>query len=370
MQQSNGSVEENKFNEFVSSVTSSAVLKVEEKLGHGFVRLKVAEAERRQAFHDIRTVEDVARELIRNSRDAGAGKIFIGFQKEKGRYRRITILDDGCGIPSDMHSLIFEPRVTSRCENFKEDVFGVHGRGMALFSIKSRVDDIRIISSVNGFGTSMAVVVDTEKLPERSDQATMPSLIRTTDGYEIGTGPHNVNRLLIEFSIDSIGPEYYIGSFAEVVSTLYSESTVMRENGIKCIWMELGEINDAKEISVFAEEKLGIPISERNSYRILNGEIPPLETVMRRSKVSFEDSEEKRATEILMDIDKEGIETSLEKNRLKILKKKELEEIGEGVKTVTAQVLEQYYLKVKGEPKVKRGRGKITISVHISENDQ
>lgn len=370
MQQSNDSVEESKFNEFVSSVTSSSLLKVEEKLGHGFVRLKVAEAERRQAFHDIRTVEDVARELVRNSRDAGAEKIFVGFQKEQGRYRRISVVDDGCGIPPEMHSLIFEPRVTSRCEKFNEDMFGVHGRGMALFSIKSRAEEIRVASSLPEMGTAMAVMVNTEKIPERSDQASVPTLIYTPDGCEIGPGTHNVNRLLLEFYLDSTGAEYYIGSFAEVISTLYGISGLTDVNGGRCLWLEMRDINDAKDLSRFADEMLGMPISERNSYRVLNREIPSLETVMSRSRSGVINNADSTAMEKRVEINKDEIDSSIEKNRLKILKKKELEEISEGVKTVTAQVIEQYYLKVKGEPKVKRGRGKITISIYISENDK
>jgi len=43
---------------FVSGITGDARLRIEENLPHGFVRLKVAEAERRQAQHDIRCVED------------------------------------------------------------------------------------------------------------------------------------------------------------------------------------------------------------------------------------------------------------------------------------------------------------------------
>ena len=39
--------------DFVSAVSGDTFLKVEETLGDGYVRLKVSEAERRQAKHDI-----------------------------------------------------------------------------------------------------------------------------------------------------------------------------------------------------------------------------------------------------------------------------------------------------------------------------
>jgi hypothetical protein len=41
---------------FVSSVSGDTFLKVEETFGDGYVRLKVSEAERRQAKHDIRSL--------------------------------------------------------------------------------------------------------------------------------------------------------------------------------------------------------------------------------------------------------------------------------------------------------------------------
>ena len=76
--------------EFVRDFTDRDTFTVEEDLGHGYVRLKVTEAERRQALQDIRCVEDVVKELVRNARDAGAKNIYVTFQKEKGRWRNIT----------------------------------------------------------------------------------------------------------------------------------------------------------------------------------------------------------------------------------------------------------------------------------------
>lgn len=58
--------------DFVSDVIGSSAVRVEENLGDGFVRLVVDEAERRQARHDIRCVEDVVIEMLRNARNAPA----------------------------------------------------------------------------------------------------------------------------------------------------------------------------------------------------------------------------------------------------------------------------------------------------------
>ena len=52
-------------------------LRVEDDLGDGFVRLRSAEAERRQAAHDIRSTEDIVIEALRNARDAQARTILM-----------------------------------------------------------------------------------------------------------------------------------------------------------------------------------------------------------------------------------------------------------------------------------------------------
>ena len=80
--------------DFVASMGGERKLRVEENLGAGFVRLRVAEAERRQAKHDIRCAEDAVVELLRNSRDAGAQRIFVATSRT-GDLRTITVLDDG-----------------------------------------------------------------------------------------------------------------------------------------------------------------------------------------------------------------------------------------------------------------------------------
>ena len=60
---------------FIASMSGEGNLRVEENLGEGYVRLRVSEAERRQAKHDIQHVEDIVIEMLRNARDAGADKV-------------------------------------------------------------------------------------------------------------------------------------------------------------------------------------------------------------------------------------------------------------------------------------------------------
>ena len=166
---------------FVTSVSGDSFLKVEENLGDGYVRLKVSEAERRQAKHDIRCVEDVIVELLRNSRDAHADRIFVANSRE-GSVRTFTLVDDGVGIPQPMQDRVFEPRVTSKLETMVVDHWGVHGRGMALYSIRSNAQDARVCLSDLHKGTALTVVTDVSALPERTDQSTWPQLERDEAG--------------------------------------------------------------------------------------------------------------------------------------------------------------------------------------------
>ena len=152
---------------FITSVSGDDFLKVEENLGDGYVRLKVSEAERRQAKHDIRCSEDVVVELLRNSRDAHAGRIFLANSRE-GDLRTFTIVDDGVGIPSAMQERVFEPRVTSKLETMVVDHWGVHGRGMALYSIRSNAAEARICLSELHKGTALTVATDAAVLGELS----------------------------------------------------------------------------------------------------------------------------------------------------------------------------------------------------------
>ena len=90
---------------FIASMTGEGNLRVEENLGEGFVRLRVAEAERRQAKHDIQHVEDIVIEMLRNARDARATSMYVATSKEGG-VRTLLFLDNGSGVPQDMHERI------------------------------------------------------------------------------------------------------------------------------------------------------------------------------------------------------------------------------------------------------------------------
>ena len=98
---------DNSLESFIENLTGDSHLRVQDDLGDGFVRLKAAEAQRRQAKQDIRSFEDVVIEMLRNSRDANAHTIFVACWKEQS-FRHVTMIDDGDGIPPSLHKTVFE----------------------------------------------------------------------------------------------------------------------------------------------------------------------------------------------------------------------------------------------------------------------
>ncbi|MDR2491936.1 MAG: ATP-binding protein [Coriobacteriales bacterium] len=268
--------------DFIEEVSGEVHLRVEENLGDGFVRLRSAEAERRQAKHDIRSVEDIVIEMLRNARDAQAEHIFIATTRDSD-VRLMTVLDDGGGVPDALHDLIFEPRVTSKLDSMVIDDWGVHGRGMALFSIRSNVDDIHVCSSQPGGGTAIAMRINTGTLAERSDQSTLPQIEKDAEGVlRVLRGPHNMVRCATEFALANRGGvSVYLGSPSEIVATLiaHGQQRLPREDLLFCtdprqlaVCERLAACSDATEL-VSASATLGLELSERTAHRIINRQI-------------------------------------------------------------------------------------------------
>ncbi|MCX8006772.1 MAG: ATP-binding protein [Coriobacteriia bacterium] len=274
--------------EFVSSVSGDAYLKVEESLGDGFVRLKVSEAERRQAKHDIRSVEDIVVELLRNARDAHAQRIFVATTRD-GDERFLTVVDDGVGVPQHLHEAVFEPRVTSKLETMVVDRWGVHGRGMALFSVRSNASVARIACSEPHKGCSVQVIADVTRLSERADQSSWPEVEPDEAGaMRVVRGPHNIARRVVEFACEHPEVEVYLGSVVETVATLHAVARSVLEPSdlLFCddphsapIWQRPAVCADADEL-VEVATTMGLAISERSAHRILAGEIAPLRSVL------------------------------------------------------------------------------------------
>jgi hypothetical protein len=144
-------------------------------LGSGFARLTGPEGARRTPSR-LHCVEDALLELLRNARDAGAKNVFVASTLHRRRYRTLTVLDDGRGIPETHKALIFEPGVTTRHLSpiHYSPHEAPHGSGLSLYHIKNTALSAEVLSSSSP--TAIKVTFDTNTLPERSLQsASRPS---------------------------------------------------------------------------------------------------------------------------------------------------------------------------------------------------
>ena len=360
--------------DFIEGIVGSESIRIEEDFGQGFVRLRSSEAERRQAAQDIRSSEDVIIELLRNSRDAGANNIYIATGKV-GNKRTFIVLDDGSGIPDSMQELIFQPRITSKLDTAHMDKWGLHGRGMALFSIAENSEEHRVVYSSMGNGTAMKVALDMSKVSEKKDQSTFPYFEIVDDVYMM-RGPKNIQRIVCEFAIENRKSlNVYLGSMTEIAATLHSMGSRQVSAKERIFSSErkhedpaglLSYGNDPETFSEIAS-LLGLDLSTRSSRRILDGEIRPLQTILsliERSMSSNDDSAE------------EGVDGGLTapidlgtRHFNPRFTRPDLREFEQTVIEAFSNLSERYYLE-DTHPKVSIKRSKLSIEFDLIEKDQ
>lgn len=351
---------------FIASMSGEGNLRVEENLGEGYVRLRVSEAERRQAQHDIQHVEDIVIEMLRNARDAGATKIYLATAKEEG-VRTLLFLDDGCGVPQDMQERIFDARVTSKLETMKLDRWGVHGRGMALFSIKQNTDSARVVASAPGLGSAFAVDVSSSRLGERADQSTWPQAAKDEEGaYACVRGPHNIIRAACEFALEELRAcDVYLGSPAEIAATLYVHASsqldatrllFIDDEATLPVTDRLGLAADAGDLMRIAGG-IGIDISERTAHRILAGQVPPVRSVSAR--LLRERDTAPREQKVDLSKDRRGLKIA----------KDDLSRFTRAMEKDFAELAGRYYLTLSGNPKVRVTRDRITVSFDLGKEE-
>ena len=351
---------------FVSAMGGERALRVEENLGEGYVRLRVSEAERRQAKQDVRCVEDVVTEMLRNARDAGAKHIYVATGRE-GDLRTITILDDGCGIPEDMHARVFEARVTSKLESVHMDRWGIHGRGMALFSIRENSVSAEVMSSAPGKGTSLRVVTDATVLSERADQSSWPSLGTNEEGERSCVrGPHNIVRACCEFALEERGAcEVYLGSPAEIAATARSRANRSVDGSDLLFLDSLSELPVLERLRAAADARdlreqaaaLGLDMSERTAHRIVSGQIKPLRSVLARLLRKGGDASER--PEVDLSRDRRGLRISSE----------DVAEFSRVMERDFSLLAERYYLSLASEPRVRVTPRRVTVTFELGEPD-
>lgn len=349
---------------FVASHGGDRSLKVEESLGGGYVRLRVAEAERRQAKHDIRWVEDAVIEMLRNARDAGARHIYLASSRE-GSVRTITMLDDAAGIPREMHERVFDARVTSKLDSVHLDRWGVHGRGMALYSIRENALSARVVDSAPQKGSSIQAVFDVDSLQERSDQSTWPTLVEDEGGSLGFRGPRNIIRYCCEFSQEDRGCELYLGSPAEIVATARSNVRLSVEGSALLFIDSLDDLPVLERLKLAADagellqvsSSLGLDMSERTAHRILAGQVTPVRSVASHFRKSRRASRAGRKVDLARD--RRGLRISPE----------DLGEFSRTMERDFAPLAQRYYLSLASEPRVRVSHGRVTVTFEVDEGD-
>ena len=359
--------EANELISFIASMSGEGNLRVEENLGEGFVKLRVSEAERRQAKHDIQHVEDIVIEMLRNARDAGANKIFLATSKEEG-VRTLLFLDNGNGVPADMQERIFDARVTSKLESMNMDRWGVHGRGMALFSIRQNTESAEVVTSSVDMGSAFRVIVDTARLNERADQSTWPQASKGEDGvFRCDTGPHNIIRNVCEFALEELHRcDVYLGSPTEIAATMFSLSTseidvssllFIDESRDLPVVDRLACSTDAGEFIRIASS-LGIDISERTAHRILSGSIRPLKSV---SAKLMRDRTPAHNPNVPFDLEKDRRGLKISKDDIQCFSRQ--------AERAFSDLANRYYLTLAQEPRVRVSKDKITVTFDIGKAD-
>ena len=269
---------------------ATAISRVEADLGDGFVRLRSAEAERRQAAHDIRSTEDIVIEMLRNARDAHAKSVFTAVSREGGR-RRIVMVDDGDGVPPALHERVFEPRVTSKLDTMHMDKWGVHGRGMALYSIaRERRDGARRRLGCGHRAPRSSWRRTSTRVGEKADQSSFPVFERTDVGHRRRARPKNILRTVCEFALECRRDcTVYLGSVTDVVATLYAFGLSSLTAAVARVRRDADELPVCKRLALAADPaelaglagSLGLALSERSARRVLDGEIAPLSPAAR-----------------------------------------------------------------------------------------
>ncbi|WP_102378087.1 ATP-binding protein [Raoultibacter timonensis] len=348
---------------FIEEVCGDSHLRVEDDLGDGFVRLRSAEAERRQAKHDIRSTEDIVIEMLRNARDAGARSIFVALSRE-GSVRKICMIDDGAGVPEAMRGAIFEPRVTSKLDTMHVDKWGVHGRGMALFSIAENAESAYVVASAAGMGASLAVETDLGRLPEKTDQSSSPVFSYSETGELQVRGPRNINRITAEFAFEHRDAvSVYSGSPTDIAATLYEYANATVSANTRAFTADPEELPVVKRLCLAVDPAgfvelargIGLEMSERSARRIMDGSIRGLESVA--ETIAFEQrgpsaKKNRSASSKALSVDPRGLK----------IEQSDMAAFSEKLQRAFSDLAEQYYLEPGVQPEVRVARDGIHVN--------
>jgi hypothetical protein len=233
---------------------------------------------------------------------------------------------------------------------------------MALFSIKSNVTFARVVSSGVGLGSALILEVDTESLPEKTDQSTFPLLEKDEDGkLRVAKGPHNILRAALEFALAyRRAPEVYLGSPSSIAATLLEQGQRRLSNDdlLFCddadtlpVTQRLAVCGDAADLMLSCA-RIGLEISERTAHRILSGQIAPLASL---SEMARGERNRKAAADLMKD------------NRGLKLAKEDVEEFSREMERAFEMLAERYYLSMADTPRVTVKGDVITVRFPIEK---
>lgn len=333
--------QEKELTSFLKQIGVAVKFRIEESFGNGYVRLNIEESQRRQAKHDIRSTEDALIELLRNSRDAGAKNILVASRLRNDK-RELWVIDDGKGIPKTLFEKIFEARVTSKVDKIIEDEYGIHGRGMALYAIRSRAVDSKVIKSTQGNLTSIKITTDTNTLPEKKDQSSFPLIKKSKGSFEF-KGPLNIPRIICEFAFKYPMVNFYYGLPSQIAGNLIKLSQI--EN--RFIDFKDNSIDD---FSDKFSNYFGFELSKRNAYRCLSSELSGIEI-----KKYFKSSLKKNLNKI------KGLSALLDNGELSVVASKAGKDLNE--------IAEKYNVAVVDAKVIKKGNAvKIILTLEKDED--
>ncbi|NPD30290.1 ATP-binding protein [Eggerthellaceae bacterium zg-1084] len=355
-------MDEGSLTAFVKRVSGSDHQRVEEDFGEGFVRLRISEAERRQALQDIRGSEDIVLELLRNARDAHASHIFLATSREGAR-RTILCIDDGEGIPASMHRRVFEPRVTSKLDSSHLDTWGLHGRGMALYSISQAAIAAHVVASSPGQGTAIWVETSIDQVGERRDQSTFPTFVRGEGNGVAVRGPRNILRTCCEFALaERARCTVHVGSSTEVAAALFHHACGSLSSFDRAFGPDPASLPVAKRLGLAADPAsfariaatLGLSFSERSARRILDGAVAPAPGIL--DLVSIEAPPTRSNAPRHHRPDACSVSLSAEDRA----------QLAEGVRAAYAPLAQRFYLEPDVEPLVRVSGDRLLISVPLA----
>ena len=212
----------------------------------------------------------------------------------EGTKRTLTVLDDGDGIPQAMHELVFEPRVTSKLDTSHFDAWGLHGRGMALFSIAQNAECAAVKASAPGKGCAIRVVTDVKRLSEKADQSSFPTFELADAGTVNVRGPKNILRTVCEFALESRSScKVHVGTPAEICAAVYDEGIRSLSTVERLFCTDPEELPLVKRLAVAQDpdslatsaESMGFSFSSRTARRIIDGQIEPAPQVLDRVRI-------------------------------------------------------------------------------------